>query len=374
MCDIGQNTVLMIKMLKQKFMIILSSFLLMPTVALAGDYVYEAGRGLAFSWAKDDMVGIAEPVTNEQLCFWTSSTTMAQNGERPLYATGFNLKSNTEYCSYYPYAWRSNFNTKSVTFSYLGQYEEMNRSLTHLYDYDFSIAKSKSSSTDCTFTYKRIGCVLRIQATMPQGLRIVELQVKTRSNSIPVKATADLTKESVAWSDFQSSLSLKHTEIPLVKGSSYIAYVAFPAVDLTSEQLTFTIVGKDNTTITFATIEGINFQAGKLYDLNLSATTPVTANPFTPTTASKSQSLSRPVAHVDNIPLATGYTIKKISALRGDINNDGRVSLLDLVLLIRHLNDNTATNLDPNVADIDGNGTINSSDAKALSSLLHQVK
>lgn len=364
----------MIKLIRRKFIIIMSSLLLMPSVASAGDFIYEAGRGLSFSWAKDDMVGIAEPVTNEQLCFWTSSTAMAQNGERSLYAVGFNLKPNTEYCSYYPYSWTSNFSTKSVTFSYLGQYEEMNGNLTHLYDYDFSIAKSKSTSTDCTFAYKRIGCVLRIQATMPRGLKIVELQVKTKSNSIPVKATADLTKETVTWSDYQSKLSLQHTEIPLIPRSTYTAYVAFPAVDLTAEQLTFTLIGKDNTTITFATIEGINFQAGKLYDLNLSASTSPTANPFTPTTVSKSQSLSRPVAHADNIPLATGYTIKKISALLGDINNDGRVSLLDIVLLIRHLNNNTATTLDPNVADIDGNGAINSSDAKALSSLLHQVK
>lgn len=358
--------------MKRRYLTILSVMMLISLTASAADYKYVAGRGFEFAWAKDDRVGVAQSSTAEQLVFWTSSSEMTQRGERELYATGFLLKPNTEYCSYYPYKWSSTFDPKNVSFSYLGQYEELNDYLTHLYDYDFSIAKSKSTSTGCTFTYKRIGCILRIQATMPRGLKIVELQVKTRSNSIPVNATADLTNQTVTWSNYQSTLSLQHTEIPLTMRSNYIAYVAFPTVDLTSEQLTFTLIGKDNTTITFATIQGINFQAGKLYDLTLSGTTSSTVNPYTTTTATQSKSLSRPLAHADNFPLATGYKIIKLSILPGDINNDGKVNILDVCNLIRHLNNNTATTLDPKVADLDGNGTINTQDLKALSAMCIQ--
>ena len=343
--------------------------MLISTKASAGDYKYVPGRGIEFSWEKDDKVGIAQPVANEQLGFFASSNAMTQNGERELYATGFNLKPNTDYCSYYPYKWSSTFDAKNVSFSYLGQYEQENNNTSHLYAYDFSMANAKSTSTGCTFTYKRIGCVLRIQALMPKGLKIVELQIKTRNNSIPVQATVDLTKETVKWSDYRSTLTMGQGEIPLMMRSNYIAYLAFPAVDLTSEQLTISIIGKDKTTITFATIQGINFQPGKLYDLNLTNSASVTVNPFTATTATKAQSLSRPVAHADNIPIATGYKIIKLSTLKGDINNDGKVNILDVAQLIRHLNNNTASTLDPNVADVDGNGTINTQDVKALSTM-----
>ena len=62
------------------------------------------------------------------------------------------------------------------------------------------------------------------------------------------------------------------------------------------------------------------------------------------------------------------------NVIKGDINNDGKVNVTDVVALINRIQAGTAAQLDPNIADMNSDGNVNITDAVALTTYCQQEK
>jgi hypothetical protein len=85
------------------------------------------------------------------------------------------------------------------------------------------------------------------------------------------------------------------------------------------------------------------------------------------TTYSSSNPTDKTYAHIDGGPSNPGYFTAKNAGLRGDVNGDGSVNISDATALINLLLSASAL---PSIADVNEDGTVNSSDATALINFL----
>lgn len=69
-------------------------------------------------------------------------------------------------------------------------------------------------------------------------------------------------------------------------------------------------------------------------------------------------------------PYQACITVTSPAAMKGDVNNDGSISTLDLVSLISYLNGSTLPDFNESAADLDSNGIINRDDVTLLVDML----
>jgi len=76
--------------------------------------------------------------------------------------------------------------------------------------------------------------------------------------------------------------------------------------------------------------------------------------------------IDKAYAHLDGGPSNPGYFSEKLDFIRGDVNNDGKVSIIDVTALINYLLTQDATGINLQGADTTLNNIININDVTFL--------
>ena len=76
--------------------------------------------------------------------------------------------------------------------------------------------------------------------------------------------------------------------------------------------------------------------------------------------------IDKAYAHLDGGPSNPGYFSEKLDYIRGDVNNDGKVSIIDVTFLINYLLTQDATGINLQGADTTLNNIININDVSFL--------
>jgi len=355
--------------------------MLLSLTTMAASYIYREGYGLQFAWTAGDRIaitaGIIDGGTTEQLCFRTSSSQGLSANNRSLYATGFSLKDGLQYYSYYPYIWNTAFDATTVSLSYTGQQQLGNGLTEHLSTYDYSSSLATPNNGSCEFAYHHLGTFLRITYIVPVGISgKATLNIKTEANKIPSSATLNLKQQGTSQEVIVSSLTNNFTTSlsGLDSGTSYTAYIAIPAVNLSGEKITLAITTTSGET-SLATIKGFNARSGYLYNIDLSTASQskskTTTSPYIDEKKATSASVSNPTATSPDILVDPNFSLEICQAsIFGDVNNNGKVEITDVTTLIKHLLDGTTSLLDKNVCDINKDGKITILDIKGIADII----
>lgn len=350
--------------------------MLLCTEVWSIDYLYQSGKGLEVTWGTDDKVAVTTGSINydsmEQLAFWTSSAASASRNEKKLYAVGYQLKPSTTYYSYFPYRWMQTFDAHAVSCAYNGQMQNGNANAAHLASFDYQMATTVCGTSSCTFSYKRIGGVLRISFRSPEAMSIKALNVKAESSSVATTAVMDIMTQKVSLQDYANMLTLTTQNLSVTKGQEIIAYIACPSQNLSGETLQLTVTDNNGSDHQVAKFIGPDVKAGCLYDIALDGTATAKQTVQQPSLQDKisvtmATGIANPIAITTDIATDNTYKVQIVRDMKlGDVNKDGDVMLDDAVMLINHVLNRTTNTLDKAVADANNDGDIDIADAVAI--------
>lgn len=355
-------------------LLLLVAFTLRCTEVWATSYTYTQGRGLDLSWTAEDRVGITTATITygdmEQLRFQASSTALANRNERSLYAVGYQLKPNTAYYSYRPYQWQEVFDARQIVCDYAGQAQQGNANTAGLSPFDYAMAATTTTTTACTFDYQRIGGALRITFLAPRTASISSVSLLAEGQVIATTATMNLLDKSVVLGGLQSAVTLATSNISVSKGAKVTTYLMLPAQNLTATTLTVAMTDASGT-ITIATIRGMQIKAGKVYDIDLTDAELNTAKQSSINlqgfdVSRQATAIDYPLARMTDMPLDADYHVEYASWLKGDVNKDGEVDMVDAIALNGYYLNGMTAGLDAKICDMNDDGDIDVQDVIAI--------
>ncbi|MBQ3989234.1 MAG: leucine-rich repeat domain-containing protein, partial [Bacteroidales bacterium] len=179
------------------------------------------------------------------------------------------LKTSTKYAAFFPIK-KDNQNTdiKNIAFDYEGQTE------TNYAKYDFLATGAVQPKDGAVkFTMQRLSAILKIRITMPAGSYGRYGTLIPNKTLFNVKGTLDLSGSEPKY-NVTGKAKFIHTQLNADKTSSsewiYEVYMMIPATDLSDQPLTFSITS-DKGLAYEAFLQGKNFEAGKAYLLEATA-------------------------------------------------------------------------------------------------------
>lgn len=334
----------------------------LPMELQSADYVYNSNSGLQFAWKTDDAVGVTTG-SAEQLKFWVSSTPGQNSTERSLYAVGYLLKPNMTYYSYSPFVWKEHFDATNIACSYGSQVQKGNSNTEALAKYDFQMATAHTSESACTFTYKHIGSVIRLSFLAPEAMNVTKVSLVADKAVIATAATMNIVSQSVTLGERSSSVSLTTDNMQVSKGAQGVAYIMLPAQDLSAADLDIVVEDGKGMQTTLAKVKGPNLKAGRMYEMSLlnvaSRTSKNAKSNAKGATIRMASGIANPLAKSSHITIDNDYTVELISnTMKGDVNNDGVVDVLDPAALAQYCVKDKTSQLSKAVCDMNTDGRI----------------
>ena len=234
--------------------------------AMAGEYQYQPGKGMLFSWTTDDHVGT---YTTSGSRMYYSVTGDITDRNAAMMSCGWALVSDARYYSYAPYS--SYYLDTPVTelpITYDGQTQAANGSTSHLASFDYMAASAQTDGTGATFNYSHLGCILRLVLPVKKTatFKSVTLTVPASGESLFVtEATMDLTTLSTDAVKMSETLVLTLDNIMVEEGSDLVAYFMMAPADFTGMTLHAALTKADGT-VDGIDIKGMKLLQGMIYN------------------------------------------------------------------------------------------------------------
>lgn len=231
-------------------------------------------EGITFKWDDDDIVGIF-PVEGTQVAFPMVSG--AGTNTASFTGGGWALKSSTSYMAYYPLIGNFYLDKTKIPVNYSGQKQMENASTEHLDTYDYLAASATTPiNGNVNFQFKHLGALIRLIVTMDETSILKSVSLLTDEDDFITSGYVNLTAETpsifVPENDHTRSynnfgISLNNIEVEA--GKDLVVYFLMPPVNLTNKSLK-AIVSKSNGYYQEVPLTGMNFKAGKAYELKTS--------------------------------------------------------------------------------------------------------
>ena len=334
----------------------------------AANFYFQPGRGLELSWTTDDRFGVTTGNISygemEQLAWRASSTASSDRTYRSIYATGYQLNTNTAYYSYYPYQWVKTFDARNIQCRYDQQSQNGNGSAASISLCDYSMAGAMTSDNAALFDFHRIGGVLRISFPSPEAMTIASLTLNADAPVLATSATMNLIGWYALPGSYSASLTMQTQNITVAKGTEVVLYVALPAQDLSANALDIQVTASSGTTYSIARVIGPNVKASRLYDMALNAPSVVSASkPLFRQTVGQpvltAAGIANPLVRGSDILLDSDYRVQYApKGTKGDVNADGEIDVLDAVALTGYYSRGRTAELDRTICDMNGDGDI----------------
>lgn len=227
-------------------------------------------KDLQTKWSSSDAIGIY-PTNGEQIKF--KIKTGAETSTAVFDAGDWGLKSTSKYAAYYPY--QNSENTEGGTlipFSLRGQKQMTNDNTSHLGKYDFMVASAKApTGNSIDFQFQHLNSVLCIEVPAPLSAQYTQLTLTAPESAFAQSATLDVHDGTITKSALSASFSIELDNIFVDSTEPIKVWMMIAPTNLSGKNLTVTLKNRGGAEYKFEqTIQGENFEAGKVYSRNLS--------------------------------------------------------------------------------------------------------
>lgn len=351
-------------------------------VALAVGYSYDQQKGtISVYWDYDDMSGVLTE-HNTEIIHWVTD---GGKNNATFSAYGWSLVPNSNYYAYYPYS-QSYIITKqpltALPISYKAQSQKGNDNTDHLAKYDFMTAQTTSSGDACHFPFSHLGCVVRLECTVPEKAALRSVALTSQKEDFITEATMNVQNGTMSSVKRDEVMTLELKDIAVGEGENLVAYMMLPPTDLTDSHLKVVLTDSKGRTSEID-VQGTKILPGHVYPVTLQMPPFVAADNGYAAKAKKGatlmlagddntirrttdQTIDHSTASAPDFTPDDANYIRKAIYILGDINNDGEVKMSDASMLVNRCLDGTAERLHRKVADVDGDGKIDIEDSKAI--------
>ena len=220
-----------------------------------------------FSWAENDTIGIF-PATGYQVAFPMQSGAGAQVAEFD--GGGWALRSTSQYAAYYPYQ-SENRSRENIYVSYLGQLQNGNKNTQHLGDYDYmAAALAVPEDEHVTFDFKHLGVLLEFRFKIASKRTLTLLTVQSDDSVLMMNGKLSLKnrKPILESVELGKELTVSLNRITASSASQeIIIYMMMAPVDLSNKKFVLK-VSDDKGEVASTTLNGQNFENGKMYSFS----------------------------------------------------------------------------------------------------------
>lgn len=356
---------------------------LMVTMTVTAASYQRTDAGMGFAWQTANAIGVY--TTGGTILKYTA-TALGNPASTASFSCGFGLVEGARYFAYSPYD-KNNYNKPStaIPVSYAGQTQTGNDNADHLSAYDFQMGTFIPTSS-ANVSFVRVGAVIdfcwKVDKT-DASVANISLSVTDGSEPFITAATMNLqmlTDAAVAKSDIVS-LNLKN--VTLSEDERLRAYLILHEVDLTGKVLNATLTMSDGTSYT-ERISGTALLRGNIYPISI-------GEDVTPTEGAESKPYNAKLVTESNAAEA-GAAIATLTAtardfmtdsehvlavrpiVRGDVNDDGVIDIIDAVTLNGYYLNNMTEELDPRFCDVNEDDVIDILDVIEIKSIYLNAK
>lgn len=299
----------------------------------ATKYYYVAESGVGMSWNVDDEIGFYT-TSGTRIKHWAIETdetsTALFNGN------GWSLAPNTEYYVYSPYSsyyFENDIPMTALPISLENQKQTTNNNLDHLADVDYMMSSGKTMETSGDFTFRHLGCVLRISYKSEKARTFSKLTLKSKSDVFTVNAVMNMKEQLCYSSETTDCVSLNLSDVTVGEGETLVAYMMLFPINNTFDDIVCSLEAVDET-LDLATLSGSGLRAGKMYNICLTPEEPVNSTPYNKKeTQNMISTLEKPSCMVPmferetNEPIAVHLTDKNQSTRIDDIASHAKESV-----------------------------------------------
>lgn len=229
----------------------------------------DPNNNFLITWASGDIIGIF-PREGYQEPF-EIPTNQIGNTSASFDGGYWDVKDGLQYNAYYPFD-KKNFDTADmktkIPVSYIGQKQNGTSCNIGAFDYTYSDWKTASGGI-VSFDFHHIGAIAVFSLKYPATTTYTKLTLSADDAVIPLEGTYDLTAEDVSFiadeNSYSNSISLELNNCSGVAGETGVFYMMLPPMDLTNNEVTFTLTTSEGTVCSYSIEKALNVKKGKLY-------------------------------------------------------------------------------------------------------------
>lgn len=229
----------------------------------------DPNNNFLITWASGDIIGIF-PREGYQEPF-EIPTNQIGNTSASFDGGYWDVKDGLQYNAYYPFD-KKNFDSADmktkIPVSYIGQKQNGTSCNIGAFDYTYSDWKTASGGS-VSFDFHHIGAIAVFSLKYPATTTYTKLTLSVDDSLIPLEGTYDLTAEDVSFvadkNSYSNSISLELNNCSGVAGETGVFYMMLPPMDLTNNEVTFTLTTSAGTACTYSIEKALNVKKGKLY-------------------------------------------------------------------------------------------------------------
>lgn len=229
----------------------------------------DPNNNFLITWASGDIIGIF-PREGYQEPF-EIPTNQIGNTSASFEGGYWDVKDGLQYNAYYPFD-KKNFDSADmktkIPISYIGQKQNGTSCNIGAFDYTYSDWKTASGGI-VSFDFHHIGAIAVFSLKYPATTTYTKLTLSADDAVIPLEGTYDLTAEDVSFiadeNSYSNSISLELNNCSGVAGETGVFYMMLPPMDLTNNEVTFTLTTSAGTACTYSIEKALNVKKGKLY-------------------------------------------------------------------------------------------------------------
>ena len=199
----------------------------------------------SFAWKAGDVIGVI-PMDGKTV---QSNYEIASIGTDPKTATFdggvWALKDGKSYAAYYPFNETIARSGDQLEFSFQGQKQEANNSLSHIGNYDYMYSPAVvSSSSSKTFHFKHLVSLVRLQLTVPQADQYATLSLESSENWFAGKAMLSLSDGTMSATENLNTCSISLNRMWVDSGELLTVWFSvLPTKAISGKTLSVKLVG-----------------------------------------------------------------------------------------------------------------------------------
>ena len=229
----------------------------------------DPNNNFLITWASGDVIGIF-PREGYQEPF-EIPTNQIGNTSASFDGGYWDVKDGLQYNAYYPFD-KKNFDSADmktkIPVSYIGQTQNGTSCNIGAFDYTYSDWKTASGGS-VSFDFHHIGAIAVFSLKYPATTTYTKLTLSVDDAVIPLEGTYDLTAEDVSFvadkNSYSNSISLELNNCSGVAGETGVFYMMLPPMDLSNNEVTFTLTTSEGTVCSYSIEKALNVKKGKLY-------------------------------------------------------------------------------------------------------------
>lgn len=229
----------------------------------------DPNNNFLITWASGDIIGIF-PREGYQEPF-EIPTNQIGNTSASFDGGYWDVKDGLQYNAYYPFD-KKNFDSADmktkIPVSYIGQKQNGTSCNIGAFDYTYSDWKTASGGS-VSFDFHHIGAIAVFSLKYPATTTYTKLTLSVDDSLIPLEGTYDLTAEDVSFvadkNSYSNSISLELNNCSGVAGETGVFYMMLPPMDLSNNEVTFTLTTSAGTVCAYSIEKTLNVKKGKLY-------------------------------------------------------------------------------------------------------------